>query len=259
MAEHRSASQLNTFNDCSEAYRVKYVDKPDKPLPPAAWLAQGVAYHEAVSIWEESGRSPLVNLETEYLRKYDELILQYKTEEPELKNWLKAPTKKTDIDIEERRARGVKQVWDYYDYANQTPFVIKSIDEYTLAVEVVFEIVLNGITIKGAIDQILMADGGVEVRDLKTGNRESASVQLGIYKIAVEKIFGWPVKKASFFYAKDSKVVTLTDRDLARYTEAYVTDLFSALDRAIKNEVFIPNPGGHCLLCPVKRYCREYA
>lgn len=259
---HRSASQINTYLGCSEAYRLKYVDKPLIPPQPAAWLAQGTAYHETIQIWEESGRSPLIDLAETFTTKYNQAISKMQMEQPDLKWWLKAPKKSTEDDIKERRERGLKQVQAYVDYAEENPFYFAPLDEWTLGIEVPFEVTLGGILIRGAIDQIRLIGPdpsmGVHVVDLKTGNRESASLQLGTYKIAVEKIFGWPVTKASFFYAKDSKLVGLDKADLERYTESYVTDLYSALDRGIENRVFIPNPGGQCLLCPVKKNCREF-
>lgn len=260
---HRSVSQINTYLGCSEAYRLKYVDKPPIPPMPAAWLAQGTAYHETIDIWENSGRSPHVDLTWTFTNLYDTQIAQMKEMQPDLRLWLKAPKKKTEDDIAERRVRGLKQVQDYVDYAEENPFYFAELDEWTLGIEVPFEVTLGGVLIRGGIDQIRLIGenpfDGVHVVDLKTGNRESASIQLGTYKIAVEKIFGWPVKKASFFYAKDSKLVGLDKTDLDRYTEAYVTELYQALDRGIENKVFIPNPGGQCLLCPVKKFCREYA
>lgn len=260
--KHRSVSQINTYLGCSEAYRLKYVDKPPTPPMPAAWLAQGTAYHETIDVWENSGRSSLVDLTNTFITKYDEAIAKMKGEQPDLRLWLKAPKKKTEDDINERRERGLKQVQAYVDYAEENPFYMVTLDEWTLGIEVPFELDLSGVTIRGGIDQIrqMYEDPmqGVHVVDLKTGNRESATIQLGTYKVAVEKIFGWPVKRASFFYAKDSKLVGLDKTDLDRYTEAYVTELYQALDRGIENKVFIPNPGGQCLLCPVKKFCREF-
>jgi putative RecB family exonuclease len=227
--------------------------------PPAAWLAQGTAFHETIRAWEESGRSELFNPEKIFYRFYDFEIHNMKAIEPDLKKWLKAFTKGTEQDISERRERGKNQVLAYVEYCKQNPFDVKAIDDYTLGIEVEFEISLNGIPVKGAID--LITDEGynkVGVVDAKTGNRESSNVQLGIYKVAVEKIFGWKVSKAGFYYAKDSKLVTLTGRDLARYTEDYVTELISSLDRGIQNKVFLPNAGSHCTMCPVKKYCREW-
>lgn len=262
VVSHRSVSQINTYLGCSEAYRLKYVDKPDLPPMPAAWLAQGTAYHETIYFWEDSGRAPSFDLTSTFIRLYDLQILKMKEEQPDLNLWLKAPSKKTEQDILERRDRGLKQVQAYVDYAEENHFAFVELDEWTYGLEVPFQLELGEVVIKGGIDQIRLVSenpfNGVHVVDLKTGNRESASIQLGTYKIAVEKIFGWPVVKASFFYAKDSKLVGLDKADLDRYTESYLTELYAALDRGIKNRVFIPNPGGQCLLCPVKKNCREF-
>lgn len=254
---HRSLTQLNTYNNCGELYRIRYVDKPDEPLPPAAWLAQGTAYHEAVRYWEESGRSSLVDIGGVFDSFYDAEISKMKEKEPDTNKWLRAPSKKPEVDIKDRKEKGRSQAEDYVVYANMNPFAIKDIDEYTMGIEVPFEINLGKVPVKGAIDLILAIENGVEVRDLKTGNRESANIQLGLYKVAVEKIFRWPVRRASFFYAKDSKLVTLLERDLAKYTEEYVTYLFETLDNGVKSRIFLPNPGSQCTLCPARKYCRE--
>lgn len=255
--KHRSASQVNTFATCGELYRLKYVDKPDQPPYPAAWLAQGTAYHEAVRFWEESGRSSLVILEETFNRYYDKEIESMKAQQPDLKLWLRAFSKKPEQDIAERKERGFRQFADYVEHAKREPFVIKDIDDYTLGIEVPFQVELGKITVRGQIDQIRQERIGIHVVDLKTGNRESAKFQLGVYKVAVEKIFGWPVVKASFFYAKDSKLVTLSEKDLERYSEEYVTSVFEALDRAVESKAFIPNPGSQCTFCELKKFCRE--
>lgn len=253
---HRSLSQLSKYSDCSEQYRLLYVDKLGK-FSPAAWLAQGSAFHMAVQGWEESGRSAQFDIGREYALRYDEEIESFKQREPNLKKWSHSFKTTTENDIETRRELGLKQLQTYVDYAEDSGFVIKDIDDFTLAIEVPFEIEIGGVTVKGAIDQILLLPDGVEVRDLKTGNREQSHLQLGLYAYAVTKIFGWPVKKASYFYAKDGKLVTLTEKDLSRYSEKYLSDLFTTLEKGIQNNIFIPNPGDSCLFCPVKDNCRE--
>ena len=255
---HRSVSQLNKYVQCSEQYRLSYIDKPELPPTPAAWLAQGTAVHETVRVWEESGRSRLVNIADTFHGFYDAEIEKMKIQQPDLKLWLKAFTKKTEQDIAERRDRGLQQVHGYILFAQQNTFAIADIDDYTLGVEIPFEVTIGNTVVKGAIDQMWDYPTGLGVVDLKTGNRESAKIQLGIYKVAVEKFMDRPVIMAGFYYAKDSKLVSLTGRDLARYTEAYVADLLSALDRGIQNKVYIPNPGSQCTMCPVKKYCREW-
>ena len=255
---HRSVSQLNKYVQCSEQYRLSYIDKPEIPFAPAAWLAQGTAFHETIRVWEESGRSQLVNIADTFHGFYDAEIATMKASQPDLTLWLKSFTKKTEQDILDRRDKGLQQVHEYILYANSNDFAIANIDDYTLGVEIPFEVTIGNTVVKGAIDQMWEYPKGLGVVDLKTGNRESAKIQLGIYKVAVEKFMNMPVVMAAFYYAKDSKLVTLTGRDLARYTEDYVSDLLSALDRGIQQKVFLPNPGQQCTMCPVKKYCREW-
>jgi putative RecB family exonuclease len=257
MAQHRSVSQLLKYSNCSEQYRLEYVDKVDNTFRPAAWLAQGSAFHETVQLWEESGRSPAFDIGRTFVVIYNREIESFKQRQPDLKKWLHGLKTSTQDDIDNRRDLGIKQLQNYVDFAESDNFIIKDIDDYTLAVEVPFVVTLGSIELKGAIDQILLLPDGVEVRDLKTGNRESANLQLAIYVLVVEKLFGWPVQKASYYYAKDSKLVTLSRNQLDRYSEEYLTELFNALDTGIRNQVFIPNPGSGCILCPVKDNCRE--
>jgi|SRR5689334_2733894 len=255
---HRSASQINKYAQCSEQYRLSYVDKPDEPFRPAAWLAQGTAFHEAVRVWEESGRSPHMNIIDHYNKFYDHEIERFTQEQPNPSEWMRSFKKSTADDIKDRRRIGAEMAVSYTTYAKNNPFVIKELNDYTYGIEVDFEVEIGGILIKGAVDQIWDENTGIGIWDLKTGNREPQKFQLGIYKVAMEKIFNIPVVKAGFYYAKDSKAVALTSSDLARYDESYVGDVLSALDRGIQNEVFIPNVGNHCTMCPVKKSCREW-
>lgn len=253
---HRSVSQLNTYANCSEEYRLKYIDKANNNSP-AAWLAQGTAFHVAIEGWEASGRSALFDLEGTYRVVYNQEIAAMRSNQPDMSKWLHGPRTKVEDDISQREARGLVQLQTYVDFAENNPFFIKDIDDYTIALEVPFEIEIGGILVKGAIDQILMHADGVEVRDLKTGNREAGKIQLGVYSYVVEKIFGWPVVQASFFYAKDARVVTLNRSELNRYDEKYLSDLFRTLEAGIESNIFLPNPSTSCSLCPVRDRCRE--
>lgn len=252
----RSVSQYNQYLSCGELYRLSRVQRV--PQPPAAWLAQGTAFHEAVQLWEESGRT--IDIVQTYLDKYDKEIEYLKTKEPDLRVWLRAVSKTTLVDIRERRERGANMALLYQNLHTTGELkdeVPVDVDEFTIGIEIPFIVSLGEIQIKGAIDVILLHKDGVEVRDLKTGNREQSNIQLAVYKYAVEKIFGWKVVKASYYYAKDGRVVTLSEKQLQRYDEKYLTDLFSALDRGIMGEVYLPNPSSFCTMCPVRKYCRE--
>lgn len=254
--QHRSVSQLTKYRQCSELYRLSYVNKADNHTP-AAWTFQGKAFHEAVDIWESSGRSPLVDIASQYRLSYDRQVEEAKLAYPDTSKWLRSFKITTEEDIKNRRIKGEEQVLNYKTFAENNQFEIADIDDYTLALEVEFQVEIGTTLIKGAVDQVLLAPGGYEVRDLKTGNREQGLLQLGVYTVAMEKIFGWPVVQASYYYAKDNKVVTVSRTELDRYDEAFLGEMFSALEEGVKRKIFIPNPGSHCTLCPVKKYCRE--
>lgn len=180
-----------------------------------------------------------------------------KQRQPDLKQWQHAFKISTENDIEERKSKGLIQTEAYKVFAENDSFVIADVDDYTIGVEIEFEVMIGKVLVRGAIDQIILHPDGYEVRDLKTGNREASPIQIGIYKVALEKIFDWPIVKGSFYYAKDSKVVTISQKELDRYDEAYLSELLEALETGIQHKVFIPNPGSHCTFCPVKDSCRE--
>lgn len=199
----------------------------------------------------------MVDISQTFALEYDRQIAEMTVREPDLNKWLRGPKSTTQDDINNRRLRGTEQALNYKTFAFENDFVIADIDDYTLAIEVEFEVEIGTTLIKGAVDQVILHPNGYEVRDLKTGNREQGILQLGVYTVAMEKIFGWPIVKASYYYAKDNKVVTVSRTELDRYNEQYLSEMFDAMNRGIDNEVFISNPGGHCMLCPVKKSCRE--
>ena len=258
MVEHRSATQLTTYAGCSEAYRLSYVEHIDGL--PAAWFAQGTAFHEVVEEWELAGRPPFANLYGRYVQVYDKEIASFDEVNPNRDRWLRAPKSSSETDISNRRELGDLLLRNYSQFVlDETRRPLFWLDDYTPGIELPFSVTFGDIEVRGKVDRVeRLGDGSLHIIDLKTGNRESAKLQLGIYKVALEKELGIRVSRASFFYAKDGKLVTLTDWELVRYTEEYVTDLLLALDRGINNEVYIPNVTQSCFLCPVKRECREF-
>lgn len=254
--QHRSVSQLTTYAGCSEAYRLKYIEKLSGY--PAAWLAQGTAFHEVIDEYENGSGLTASQLVAKYQWIYDRIIREFDEAEPDRSKWLKAPKSTSENDISNRRELGSSLIANYLTFSKERRPLFW-VDDYTPGIELPIYTLIGDVRVKGQIDRIEREeDGTLHIIDLKTGNRESAKLQLGIYKVCLEKEFGIKVSKASFFYAKDGKLASLTDYDLARYNEQYIIDLLATLERGIQNEVFIPNVTQSCMLCPVKRKCREF-
>jgi PD-(D/E)XK nuclease superfamily len=264
---HRSVSQLSSFAQCGEAYRLSRVAKA--PARPAAWFYHGTAYHFAVEEWENSGRK-LSNsvLESLFSDLYQEEVAKAKERWPDEKDWLTGGNKKGNKDIEDREAIGVWQVHDYVEFANAHKDVwrILPLGDGKIATEVQFSITLGGVLVNGFIDQIRQyKDGSLEPADLKTGSREPGStLQLGAYARAIEQNTGVLPTTGVFVKAgrpATAKVAEKPTKDIKwnvdQWTPELMGSMFKDMDRADKLGLFLPNPQDGCeRTCTVAENCR---
>lgn len=252
----RSASQLEGYLKCGEAYRLERVAKA--PQIPAAWLTQGIAFHEAIEKWERTGRIFSAEAAQEwYDTAWDRTIAEQVEQEPNTGIWLTGGRTKPDTDIENRFHRGRKQVAEYIAWALATAdeWRILDLGDSTPAVEIPFDMTLNGVRIVGYIDQIIeWRNGVITLRDLKTGNKLPAHPrQLGIYRIAADDEIGLDIQWGDFFMSKNC--APTKPYDLTRFTRERVGTWFKNLDDAVQAGMFTPNPGDHCRICSVARFC----
>jgi DNA helicase-2/ATP-dependent DNA helicase PcrA len=85
-----------------------------------------------------------------------------------------------------------------------------------VGVEKRFQIMIAGRTVKGFIDRIEKTpEGGYVVIDFKTGSKPSdltkntipENLQMNVYSLTVQQLFGSVPERASLFYLKDKKMV----------------------------------------------------
>ncbi|WP_425457710.1 PD-(D/E)XK nuclease family protein [Catellatospora sichuanensis] len=247
-------SQWSTFTKCGEQFRLEKVARA--PQRPAAWFAQGIAFHSAAELWELSEReSSPDDVVDYYTAEYDRLIDEGKAKEPDLARWLTGGRTRADDDISRRRERGADQVRTYMTYALGAPEKCWTF-QGDPAVEVEFELDLDGIKVIGFIDNLpVWPDGRVTVRDWKTGSkRPEWEFQLGVYALAVEELTGYRPRWGDFWMAKDGR----PDKpvDLSVFTRDRVTRWFKNADTAIRLGLFNPNPGDACRTCGVSDFCQ---
>jgi RecB family exonuclease len=209
--------------------------------------------------WERAFRD-LTELELKeiYYESFDSEILKYKEVQPDLSKWLTMGRTRIQTDIDNRRERGWTQFQTYQRRAMEEPWKVWELPDGSPAVEVSFNVNLGeGLIVRGYVD-IVKDWGGdrLTVNDLKTGNREKSSLQLGVYKVALNEVFGTDVKDGSFYYAKDDTYSKTFD--LSVWSEEYLREKFEAMERGIDNRVFIANVGDFCGLCPAKAQCPDY-
>lgn len=250
----RSHSQLSSYIQCSERFRLERVIRPRPPSMPAPWLTMGLAVHEALDMWEKSGRTS--DMMADYLDAYHRIKGEQLAEQPNLNMWINPyRTKSVFQALDAYMEKGVAQIEAYLGWRDDPSHRLEPMidpEDGSAWVEVPFEITLGDVPVIGFID-IVDENGGPT--DIKTGNRMKTTLQLGVYKVALEKQYGITSDRAAFFYTKDGALVEKTD--MSRYTEEYLTELFMTAERGIANEVFLPNVSDFCGLCPVKRFCRE--
>lgn len=256
---HRSVSQLKGFSKCGTAFYLERLRKADVQPRPAAWSISGSAFHEVLLDWEKSGRT--LDFSEKFVEIYDRMVEEEKVRQPDLSLWMKPPrTKSTEQDIINYRKRFLERdIPNYVRRCETGDWEILEIDGEK-AIELAFELDLDGVVVKGAVDQVQWwpTEGIAVLEDTKTGspdNHEFDQRQLGLYKLAIEEIHGIGISFGEYWFTKVDRGSGRFNLDM--YTREYFTEMFHRLDRMIQEQLFVPNPSKSCELCPVKPWCPE--
>ncbi|MEU8086373.1 PD-(D/E)XK nuclease family protein [Micromonospora sp. NPDC049101] len=251
---HRSVSQLSTFSKCGEQYRLEKVARA--PGRPAAWFHMGTAFHSAAEMWEKNFRQDFPgDIIDFYTAEYDRLIAADMEREPDLSRWMTGGRTRAEDDIARRRVRGAEQVQGYMDYALADPGRVWTDQDGLPALETEFRLDLDGVEVVGFIDCLWQyGTGEVGPRDWKTGTKlPDWPLQLGVYRIAIQELFGFLPTWGDFYMCKNNAPVAPVD--LTRFTHEWVTRQFHNLENGIQAGVFLPNPGDGCRTCGVAEHC----
>jgi len=250
-----SVSQLKLYERCPRAYKLTKIDKVWQK--PAAWLAQGSAVHEACEAWERSGRTMTVEDALEVFREsYAKHIGEACEATPNFDYWFASGPYEGQLDIERRYGIGLEQVERYIRWYQAHPDeVIWVTPEGEPAVELGFDVDLDGVHVRGFIDAIVVVDGELVVRDTKTGNQPGDDFQLAVYGVGVSEDLGVdrPLK-GDYFMNKSGKPTPAFD--LSGWTREVVSEKFRKLEADIKAGKFDPDPEpSKCRFCDVSWAC----
>lgn len=259
---HRSVSQvseyLESLGGCNYKYFLKRVVRVwDKP---AAWFPQGSGVHTGAEFWEKNGRKPSrETVQAVYREEYTREVYRYAEKTPNLNYWSPSHIYVGWDDITRRALVGVKQLDNYLDYYEKNPDQVPwTTQDGQKAIELKFEVALDGVKAMGFIDQVIVRpDGTTVVRDLKTGKKPGGMLQLKTYQIALVEQFDLLVDSGDYFLLDKKK--PLAPYDLDAMSEDQVTDLFGLMDRGVREESFDPSPEPEkCRMCTFKTSC-EYS
>ncbi len=125
---------------------------------------------------------------------------------------------------------------------------------------------LDGVTVRGIIDRLdELEDGNLAVVDYKTGraprSEQSKSRLSGVqmYALMCEAELGRRPSVVRLLYLRDRIVISATPTDQAmRGTRQRALGVWSAIERACREDDFRPNPSSLCRFCAFQAYCPAF-
>ena len=125
---------------------------------------------------------------------------------------------------------------------------------------------IDGITVRGIIDRLdELDDGSLAVVDYKTGRaprtEQSKSRLSGVqmYALMCEAELGRRPSVIRLLYLRDRIVISAAPTDQAmRGTRQRALGVWSAIERACKEDDFRPNPSSLCRFCAFQAYCPSF-
>lgn len=258
MVDYRSVSQLKEYTKCPHAYYLHRIERVTER--PAAWLPMGLGVHEAAEEWEKSGREMSVDDAQAVFRESYATHTNRLAEVMDWDYWFPSGPYRGYDDVSRRSSIGQDQVAKYIDYYTETApqEVIWITPEGEPAIELGFNIDLDGVAVRGFIDQVISFDENQQpiVRDIKTGNKPGDDFQLAVYAVAVNEMHGTDIQIGDYWMGRPGKP-TKEKYKLDFWTKEKVTEEFHKVDEGIRSGDFPARPDeDNCKFCSVASACQ---
>lgn len=259
-----SHSRWSGYLRCPNQLRLR---KGGYPVVPAWALIAGSAFHAACDVVDYmfvAGDSPADDdCDSAWLTEFSRQIVRAEKAEPDAALWRASgrrtkdkPNKEDGVWWETAGAGFVRAYRDYRIGEREIGFDIWTLPDGSPAIELPVEFeILPGVLVRGSIDRVMIHNGVTLIRDLKTSQREpSDSAQLGIYKVALEKLFGVTAWWGDYFLARTG-APSPNPVDLTHYTAELFADEYGAVAKMMALGLYPANPGDACGYCDVKAAC----
>jgi len=233
-----SYSAISTYQKCPLSYKFQYVDR--LPTKPSHYLSFGNSIHAALEFF--------YGIDTPQPHSLERLL-------EELDNVWISDGYENEAHEKEYKEKGRAILTTFY-HENLPSFKLP------VAVEKQFTLDIDGITLVGVIDRIdRLSNGGLEVIDYKTNEKLppktklNTDLQLPIYHMATEEIYGTPPQKVTFYFLVPNQKMS------ARKTNP---ELKNAKDTILKvadniqKEKFDPFKNPLCPWCDFIEHCPIY-
>lgn len=205
---------------------------------------------------------PLEEAQALFGVEYANEIASYTEITPNFEWWSRSGPYNAKRDIPRRYQLGLEQIGRFYTWQEKAPDeVIWIAPDGTPAIELGFNIDLDGVVVRGYIDAVIerpyneRGDTELVVRDYKSGNTPGDDFQLGVYALAVAEVYGVDQPAIGDYWMGKSGNATYP-YDLTDWTRDAVTEAFHELEENIQAENFEPTPTvDGCRFCDVSDSC----
>lgn len=246
-----SPSRAADFKQCPLKFRFRTIDRLDEAPSPAA--ARGTLVH---AVLEELFDLPATERTPETAvgllpGRWDALV----GARPELSDMLE--TKGTSLDTWFAEAGRLVERW----FTLEDPSRLEPSDR-----EAKVEVEVDGLVLRGVVDRIDVAPTGeVRIVDYKTGRSPSerfegrALFQMKFYGLVVWRLTGRVPDLLQLVYLGDGQVVRYSpDEADLRGLERNVRAVWAAVERAVADRDFRPQPSRLCSWCDFKALCPAF-
>jgi len=259
LPEHFSFSQLEAFRKCPLQYKFAFILKV--PVRGRASFSFGKTMHNTLQDFlkqaNEAGKNKQENLfgavsslETKFpSRNLVSLTQIYE------RNWI-GEWYENKKQKEEYYKLGKKIIKEFYEEFSKNPPKILKINNES-ALEMPFNLKINGYTLRGVIDRIDEIEGGAAIVDYKTGNSKEKlegdeKDQLLIYQIAAKEVFGIKPKELIYHYLNENKKISFLGKEaeIEKMKEKIIEEI-----KEVKTSDFKATPGWQCAFCDFKDIC----
>jgi len=245
-----SPSKITAFTACPLAFRFSVLDH--LPEPPSAAALKGTLVHRALELlFGEHARGARSRQAAQLAldRAWQELLDGAELED------LKLDDKAAAAFLSDARV-----LVDRY-FELEDPDSVQAVGlELNLSTE------LRGVTVRGIIDRLdELEDGSLAVVDYKTGRAPSVERSrsrlsgVHMYALMCEAELGRRPAVVRLLYLRDRVVISAAPTDQAmRGARQRALGVWSAIERACRQDDFRPNPSGLCRYCAFQAYCPAF-
>jgi putative RecB family exonuclease len=245
-----SPSKVTSFRDCALAFRFSAIDR--LPEEPTVWTVKGTLVHQVLEqlFWHhEQGTRTVEAAGSEF-----DAVWASMQADPDF-----AALALASDEADELRAEAWGLVQNYFALEDPN-------DVTPVGIELLLETRIANLRLRGIIDRLdLTSDGELVVVDYKTGrapspaHEQSKLIGVHIYALLCQEVFGRRPVEVRLLHLKEPIAISTAPSDQSlRGQRQRAVAVWTAIERACRDEDFRPHPSPLCNFCNFREFCPAY-